>query len=180
MEDLEQYVHELVNVLMQQMDRRQGHTTDMDNWLQLFSFDVIGMIALSKRFGSTERVLTMEPSPQSQKSWNLLARWAKFHDYSGSTTLSCTSLAIIKGVNARHSRLRAFTMREVEAQKGRGTDRKDISSKLFTVNKEKPAEFDPSSVISMITNNIGTGNDATAISLQAILCHLLKNPQYKQ
>lgn len=84
------------------------------------------------------------------------------------------------GISARHGSLRSFAAREIAARKGRGTDRKDILSKLFAVHREKPAEFDDNGVISMATSNIFAGSDTTAISTRAIIYYLLKNPQYKQ
>ncbi|KAJ9667522.1 hypothetical protein H2201_002391 [Coniosporium apollinis] len=73
-----------------------------------------------------------------------------------------------------------FAMREVEARKDRGTDRKGILSKLFAVQKEKPSEFNNNAVVSMATSNIFAGSDTTAISTRAIIYYLLKKPQYKQ
>jgi len=84
------------------------------------------------------------------------------------------------GISARHGGLRNFASREISARKDRGSDRKDILSKLFAVHKEKPAEFDDNAVISMATSNIFAGSDTTAISTRAILYYLLKNPQYKR
>lgn len=84
------------------------------------------------------------------------------------------------GITARHGSLRSFAMREVEGRKDRGTDRKDILSKLFAVQKEKPSEFDDNTVVSMATSNNFAGPDTTAISTRAIIYYLLKNPQYKR
>lgn len=84
------------------------------------------------------------------------------------------------GITARHGGLRNFAAKEIAARKDRGSERKDILSKLFKVHKEKPTEFDDNAVISMATSNIFAGSDTTAISTRAIIYYLLKNPQYKQ
>ncbi|EON61181.1 hypothetical protein W97_00393 [Coniosporium apollinis CBS 100218] len=84
------------------------------------------------------------------------------------------------GITARHGSLRSFAMSEAESWKDRGTDRKDILSKLFVVQKEKPSEFNDNAVVSMATSNNFAGSDTTAISTRAIIYYLLKNPQYKR
>ena len=67
----------------------------------------------------------------------------------------------------------------MEARKKRGGDQKDLLSKLFAVHKEKP-EYDYNGVVSMATSNIFAGSDTTAISIRAIIYHLLKNPDCKR
>lgn len=84
------------------------------------------------------------------------------------------------GVTARHGSLRTFALRETDARKGRGSDRKDILSKLFAVHQEKPTEFNYNDLVSMATSNITAGSDTTAISTRAIIYYLLKNFQYKK
>jgi len=81
------------------------------------------------------------------------------------------------GITARHGSLRTFAMKEVLARKDRGSDRKDILSKLFKVHEEKGELFDENAVVSMATSNIFAGSDTTAISTRAILYYLLKNPE---
>jgi cytochrome P450 len=83
------------------------------------------------------------------------------------------------GVNARHGKIRAYTLHEIQNRKDRGGNRQDILSKLFEVQKDKPSEMDITDVISMATSNINAGSDTTAISLRAVIYHLLKNGQCK-
>lgn len=83
------------------------------------------------------------------------------------------------GVNARHGKIRDYALQEVQNRKDRGGDRHDILSKLFEVQKEKPSEMDMNNVISMAASNINAGSDTTAISLRAVIYHLLKNGQCK-
>lgn len=84
------------------------------------------------------------------------------------------------GITARNGSLRQFALRETEARKDRGSDRKDILSKLFAVHKERPVDFDYSDLVSMTSSNIFAGSDTTAISTRAIIYYLLKNPECKQ
>jgi len=77
---------------------------------------------------------------------------------------------------ARHGSLRALAVKEVEARKDRGSERKDILSKLFAVQQERPGALSIGDVASMATSNIFAGSDTTAISTRAIVYYLLKNP----
>lgn len=84
------------------------------------------------------------------------------------------------GINNRHGSIRTLATKEIAARKDRGTDRKDVLSKLFAAQKEKPTELNDAAVASMATSNIFAGSDTTAISTRAIIYYLLKNTQYKQ
>ena len=84
------------------------------------------------------------------------------------------------GIAARHGTLRQFAAREVAARKESSTTNKDILSKLFATQKEKPVEMNEMAVTSMATSNIFAGSDTTAISTRAIIYYLLKNPKAKQ
>lgn len=79
------------------------------------------------------------------------------------------------GVNARHGKIREYTLQAVQSKKDRGGDRHDILSKLFEIHKDKPTEMELTDVISMAASNINAGSDTTAISLRAVIYHLLQN-----
>jgi cytochrome P450 len=83
-------------------------------------------------------------------------------------------------VNVRHSRIRDFAVQEIQSRNDRGSDHKDILSKLFDVQREKPEEFREADVTSMAASNIMAGSDTTAISVRAVIYHLLRNPEYKR
>jgi cytochrome P450 len=53
-------------------------------------------------------------------------------------------------------------------------------SNLLEAQKEKLNEMMETAVISMTIGNISTGSDTTAISLRAVLYHLLKSSTCKQ
>ena len=82
-------------------------------------------------------------------------------------------------LNNRHGAIRALAVKEVNARRGRGSERKDILSKLFAAQEKNPA-LDDAAVASMATSNIFAGSDTTAISTRSIIYYLLKNPQCKQ
>jgi len=82
--------------------------------------------------------------------------------------------------NNRHGSIRDLALKEVESRKDRGSNRKDLLSKLLSVHDEKPEQFDYAALVSMATSNIGAGSDTTAISIRAAIFYLLRNPTAKQ
>lgn len=180
LKDLEAYVDDAIYVFMNRMDERQNRSVDIGNWVQLFAFDIIGEITFSKRFGfmdvgADDGAFAQIEGALRSAAWIGQVPWLYWlHDF----TMPLIGNRL--GITARHGSLRNFAMREIEARKDRGTDRKDILSKLFAVHKEKPTEFDDNAVVSMASSNIFAGSDTTAISTRAIIYYLLKNPQYKQ
>ncbi|KAL2675845.1 cytochrome P450 family protein [Phyllosticta citricarpa] len=180
LKDLEPYVNESIGLFMRKMEERQGRAVDMGNWVQLFAFDIIGEITFSKAFGFMEMgaddgsFRAIEKALQSA-SWVGQVPWLFWlHDYLQPVIGNHLALT------ARNGSLRQFALRETEGRKDRGTDRKDILSKLFAVHKEKPLQFDYNDLVSMASSNIFAGSDTTAISTRAIIYYILKNPNVKR
>jgi cytochrome P450 len=141
---------------------------------------VIGEVTFSKSFGFMESqaddgsFTQIEDALQSA-AWIGQVPWLYWlHDRL--VPLIGNHLAL----NNRHGSLRTLAAKQISARMDRGSDRKDILSKLHAAQKEKATELDDNAVISMATSNIFAGSDTTAISTRAIIYYLLKNPQYKQ
>lgn len=146
----------------------------------MFTTDIIGEITFSKSFGFMESeaddgsFMQIEKALQSA-AWIGQVSWLYWlHD---------RLMPLIGNhlpVNNRHGSIRTLAAKEISARMDRGSERKDILSKLFAAQKAKPTELDNNAVVSMATSNIFAGSDTTAISTRAIIYFLLKNPQYKQ
>lgn len=142
--------------------------------------DVIGEVSFSKSFGFMDAAKDdgsfkqIEDSLQSAAWVGQLPLVFWINDYL--TPIFGNKLSL----SNRHGSIRALAVKEVNARKGRGSDRKDILSKLFAAQKEKNGQLDDTAVVSMATSNIFAGSDTTAISTRAIIYYLLKNPEYKQ
>ena len=105
-------------------------------------------------------------------SWITLVPWLYWiHDRI--TPITGNLLAI----NIRHGRIRDFAVREIQNRNNRGSDHQDILSKPFDVYTEKPKELCEADIASMVASNIMAGSDTTAISLRAVIYHLLRNPE---
>lgn len=177
--DLEPYVNNAVNVFLDNMAERQNQVIDMGKWVQLFAFDVIGEITFSKPFGFMDAANDDGSFAQIEGA---LKSAAWIGQIPGLYWLHDSLMPYIGnhlGITARHGSLRQFALREVRARQERGTDRKDILSKLLATHAGNPEGLDDNAVTSMATSNIFAGSDTTAISTRAIIYYLLKNPGCK-
>jgi len=142
--------------------------------------DVIGEVTFSRRFGFMDShiddgIFSQIKTVLKSGSWLGQVPWFYWiHDF------MMPVIGNHLGVNARHGSIRNYTIDEVEKRKDRGSDRPDILGKLFQVQAEKPSDFSVADVTSMAASNINAGSDTTAISLRAIIYHLLKNPGNKR
>ncbi|KAF2813426.1 cytochrome P450 [Mytilinidion resinicola] len=182
LKDLEEFVNGAIKGFMRKMGGFQDskEPADMGKLVQLFAFDIIGEITFSKTFGFVDAGMD-DGTFSSIEGILRSACW--LGQIPWIYRLHQTLMPVIGnhlGVNARHGGVRNFAMSEVRSRKDRGSDRKDILSKLFAVNEKKPTEFDLNVVVSMATSNIAAGSDTTAISIRAIIYYLLKNPTHKQ
>lgn len=154
--------------------------TIIDDYLAHYRIDVIGEVSFSKSFGfmdaqADDGSFKAIESALKSASWVGQLPWIFWlNDYL--TPIFGNQLSL----NNRHDSIRTLATKEIAARKDRGSDRKDILSKLFAAQKEKPIELDDAAVASMATSNIFAGSDTTAISTRAIIYYLLKNPEYKQ
>lgn len=82
-------------------------------------------------------------------------------------------------VNARHGSLFSIAVDAVKVRKEKGSDRRDILSKLFEVHKEKPEQLHDGAVFSVCASTILAGSDTTAVSIRSIIYEVLKHPACK-
>ncbi|KAI5262798.1 cytochrome P450 family protein [Aureobasidium subglaciale] len=178
LKDLEPYVDSTVYHFISRMREKVTQEVDLGKWFQLFAFDVIGEITFSKRFGfmDTEHddgSLKSVESTLASAAWLGHVPWVFWtHDYLKPW------IGNWLGVTNRTGSLMQRALKEVEERKIRGTDRNDFLEKFFRLQREKPDQVTDVAVISMAAANITAGSDTSAISLRAIIYHLLLHPEY--
>lgn len=145
----------------------------------LICIDVIGEVTFSRRFGFMDAhrddgILSQIKTVLKSAAWIGQIPWVYWiHDF------MMPLIGNHLGVNARHGSIRDYTVNEVRKRIDRDSDHADILGKLVKVQEERPAQFSDADVTSMAASNINAGSDTTAISLRAIIYHLLRNPEYK-
>ncbi|KAL1303437.1 hypothetical protein AAFC00_006826 [Neodothiora populina] len=180
LKDLEPYVDDCVRKFMDVMDGLQGQVVDMGYWVQLFAFDVIGEVSFSRSFGFMDATMDDGSFAQIENALQSAAWVGQIPWIFWLNDRLSRFIGNKLSLNNRHGSIRTLALKEANSRKGRGSDRKDILSKLFRAQTEKGGELDDAAIASMATSNIFAGSDTTAISVRAIIYYLLKNPQYKQ
>ncbi|KAK5047475.1 hypothetical protein LTR84_006571 [Exophiala bonariae] len=164
--DLEPYVDSAIQHFVSILRTKEGKS---------FDFDVIGEVTFSQRFG------LMETGEESE-SLKIIKRAARSGSWVGHipwvyrihqrlSPLIGNHLAL----NARSGAIRDFTLQQAQSRIKRGSDHRDMLSKLIELHGQNPAEVDNTVVISMATSNVFAGSDTTAVALRSIFYHLLKN-----
>jgi hypothetical protein len=196
--DLEVYVDDAIRVFIDKLSSFEGDSLDIGYWVRLFAFgnyifpfdrgcdvltthvtDVIGEVTFSKPFGfvtsgTDNGAFSQIEEALRSASWIGQIPWLYWlHDF------LMPVIGNHLGINNRHVGIRGFALQQVKNRKSRGSERKDILSKLFEVRNDRPEQFDDTAVISMAASNIFAGSDTTAISIRAIIYYLLKNPTCK-
>ncbi|KEF53239.1 uncharacterized protein A1O9_10687 [Exophiala aquamarina CBS 119918] len=142
--------------------------------------DVIGEVTFSQRFGLMEigeEIESLKIIKRAARSWGWVGQipWVyRIHEIL--SRIVGNQLAL----NARSGYIRDFTMQQAQSRLARGSDHRDMLSKLMETSAKKPSEVDHTIVISMAASNVFAGSDTTAIALRSIFYHLLKNPRCMQ
>lgn len=189
----EPMVDSTIRVFFEQLDQRFVQTDtacNMDVWLQMFAFDVIGSITFSKRLDFLEQGHDIDGIMEN--SWRYFSR--------ASVISQMPWLDYVWAKNPILQRLRAAKInpivrfasarrkeREAESEKNdtnslpehEGDDgpikNKDFLTRFLEVEHRDPAT-PPWAVSAWATSNITAGSDTTAILLRTIFYNLLKHP----
>ncbi|KAM0480168.1 hypothetical protein ACHAPX_003993 [Trichoderma viride] len=185
----EKYVDECADILLNRMSicSKRREPINMGHWFQCYAFDVIGNITFSKPFGFLDRGEDVSGILQALNKVfaysTLIGIFPSLHPY----VYAVTSALGIGGAAGRTYLIRYVkdlilqrkTERDLKDEKGIGNAHgmpEDFLEKLMVKNKDAPSKVTDYHVFMMSMSNIIAGSDTTAISLSAILYHLLKYP----
>ncbi|KAI0489982.1 cytochrome P450 [Xylaria cf. heliscus] len=181
---LESHIDELLTTFLNKLDAVafSKQTIDIGYWLQLFAFDVIGAISLSKpygfvasesdSYGSDTDIFDRLAKSFHSAAWLMHAGWLfRFHQ-----KYVMPVVGNLLAMNERNGFFFQFAQREVQARKEQGGNDKDIVGQLFQVQKSKE-ELNDLSIAYMMTSNVFAGSDTTSIALRGIFLNLMTHPQ---
>ncbi|MCJ1257609.1 hypothetical protein MMC24_005435 [Lignoscripta atroalba] len=181
----EAYVDSTMRVFFDQLDKlfvMTGNVCDLDVWLQLFAFDVMGEITFSKRLGFLERAEDVDGimasiwahfylvAPVGQMPW-LDSLWTKNPIFSRLRPSSTNS--IVAFTLARMAEKQEVLQKPSEEQPQANS--RDFLSRFMEAKAKDPSS-PPWAVLAWATSNIIAGSDTTAIVLRTIFYNLLKHP----
>ena len=189
----EPMIDSTIHCFFEQLDQRFVQTSqvcELDVWLQLFAFDVIGSITFSKRLGFLEQGRDIDRIMEN--SWRYFRVAAVISQMPWLDYIWTKNPILQRLRKAKTNPIVAFASarrkeRAIEAEKGsdvidtdneKGVQRlknKDFLTRFLEVESRDPAT-PPWAVSAWSTSNITAGSDTTAILLRTIFYNLLKHP----
>lgn len=196
----EPFVDECTDIFSQRLTEIavSGKPINMGHWFQCYAFDVIACITYSRRFGfldSGEDIDgTIKALDRTMSYSTLVGIYASLHPILFQLTAKLPN----SGARGRLN-LMDFVQKQIDArkaerktrdvEKGRASSRQqevdaelpeDFLEKIMNANEADPEKVTQYHIFMMGLSNIIAGSDTTAVSLSAILYHLLHNPRTLQ
>ncbi|KAF4458285.1 Cytochrome P450, partial [Fusarium albosuccineum] len=178
-----------------------GETIDLGHWLQCYAFDVIGCITFSKRFGFLDKgedihgMIEALANSLVMQIWTMalapLPVYAGLHPYlhpilerfpgSGAAGLT-TFMNVVHGMIAERKIARkAGNLDKPRPEPSEIQDApQDFLEKIMNAQDDDPSKVTDAHIFVAGWANINAGSDTTAVSLSAILYHLIRNPDKLQ
>ncbi|KAI1346127.1 cytochrome P450 family protein [Xylaria sp. FL0043] len=166
----------LLDTLLHKLDSfaESSQTVDLGFWVQLYAFDVVGLVSFSKPFGFVSSGSDNALFERLQRAmdcfgWVMHAHWfLKLHQ-----NFIMPIFGNWLAMNDRNGYFFQFSKAEVEKRKGQQRD--DIVGQLFQAQayKGQPSDLE---ITFMMTTNVFAGSDTTANAMRAIFLNLLQNP----
>ncbi|OAA67679.1 Cytochrome P450 [Cordyceps fumosorosea ARSEF 2679] len=187
----EGYVDSCTEIFFQRFDKlaREGTAFDLAHWFQCFAFDVIGDITYSKRFGFLDHGEDISGLLAANHKLivygALVGTFPEVHPilYRVMTWLGIGGAAgrnyLLRFTQQRVTQRRAEMAAAAEASTDEASDEykpQSFLDKMLVQNEKDPEKVTDDHLISMSLANIVAGSDTTAITLSAILYHLMRNP----
>ncbi|KKY23502.1 putative pisatin demethylase [Diplodia seriata] len=185
----ESFIDSCTTILMDKFNKfaREHRPVEMVEWLQFYAFDVIGAITTSSTFGlmtaECDSASIIAAIHTSMTYGGLLGAYAPtLHPWiSGISALLGQSSPVdpVQAYIRRQIALRRQQFASSQDEKALASDGSSTTTDFLTklLRLEAPAGPNtPFDTFNAAGSNIAAGSDTTAITLSAVLYHLLRNP----
>lgn len=193
----EPFVDECADIFSQRLIEiaRSGEIINMGHWFQCYAFDVVACITYSRRFGfldSGEDINGTISALDGTTSYStLVGIYASLHPTlfhltsklpnSGAQGRLCLMDFVQKQMDARKTERKSRDVEKGRASSGQQDARsalpEDFLEKMMNASEKEPEKVTQYHIFMMGLSNMIAGSDTTAVSLSAILYHLLHNPE---
>ncbi|KPM35679.1 hypothetical protein AK830_g10879 [Neonectria ditissima] len=167
---------------------------DLGEWIQFYTFDVVGEITFAKKLGFLETggdvdgmIETIEGILTYASQIGQVPAWHNFllgnpllpylipsmENWNQVLTFTLKAVNSVLGTeDGKGSGLKKGGELDIEALDQRG----DMLSKWHAVKLSTPERMSTRDIVVHLSTNVFAGSDTTAIAIRAVLYHLLKNP----
>ncbi|KAH8660048.1 cytochrome P450 [Xylariales sp. PMI_506] len=180
----EPYVDECNSILCDRLAEfaRSGSTFDMHQWLECWAFDVIGLITLSRRFGTLDSGQDVGDHRAAGDIQLLVASSTGVFPalYPPIFSVMMFLARFVKKGPGKEGHLFDFIDAVIDERSRQGQNEgsgpEDFISKVLR-KKAEGEEINRATMVNSVGANIGAGTDTTAIALTAILYYLCVYPE---
>ncbi|RSM09057.1 hypothetical protein CDV31_007824 [Fusarium ambrosium] len=192
-------VDSCTNLLIEKLSAYADASTPVDfgEWLQFYTFDVVGEITFAKKLGFLEKGGDVDGMIQAIEDLLVYAssigQVPVWHNFLMGNPLLPILFPSMEGWN----KVLTFTLKAVNAVIGNvdedsklkkdgefnieSLDKQgDMLSKWFAVKLANPEKMSTRDIVVHLSTNVFAGSDTTAIALRAVFYNLLKNPAKMQ
>ncbi|KOS37959.1 hypothetical protein ACN38_g11242 [Penicillium nordicum] len=182
---MESCVVECSTLLIQKLTEfaESGRPLNLQQWMQYYAFDVIGLITVNKRFGFLDSGTDQNSLIAALHAYLTFA--ANVGVYAEWHPLLAKIVGLLPSQGMGH--LQGFTAHHIaEGQTNSSAEDSNLSSsdsfleKLLKMHAENPGKISLADIFTTCITNIGAGSDTTSISLTALLYNLFKHPSIHQ
>ncbi|KAJ5268638.1 hypothetical protein N7505_004396 [Penicillium chrysogenum] len=160
-----------------------GRPLNLQQWMQYYAFDVIGLITVNKRFGFLDSGTDQNSLIAALHAYLIYAAnvgvYAEWHPFLAKI------VALLPSRGMGH--LQAFTSHHIaEGQANSSAKASNLPSsdsfleKLLKMHAQNPEKISLADIFTTCITNVGAGSDTTSISLTALLYNLSKHPSIHQ
>lgn len=191
----ERYADECADIFVQRLSEiaEKGQAVDLGHWFQCYAFDVIGAITYGKRFGFLDegRDLgnTMRALDRNMVYSTLVGVYVWIHPFlfpilekfpsTGAAGRAYLMRFAANALSSRRDERAARAMSGKEKAARREGEPEDFVDKMLDIQETKDGVTDYH-VFALTMSNIVAGSDTTAVSLSAVLYHLIRTPRAMQ
>ena len=174
----EPYIDRTVTLMEQRLDEvsKDGKSVELGKWIHFLTWDILGEITFSKRFGFLDEAKDVGNSIANTFALAFYVTTAGYIQWLHVLLLGNPLFRWLDVQPAEHTwRTSVAALNE---RKRSMEARTDMVEQWMNVQAKHPERMSEKDIMCAVAANVGAGGDTVAIGLQAFFYFLLKHPTY--